>query len=107
MKLAKESKNEKLTLFLEETNKIFVSLGAAVQRQKDAKLSEAVKLLQGSESDLSEVDAPQDVSPDQDIEIIESDSNDDSNDLLEGERQFNLAIHSIQEKVIYDCFISI
>ncbi|KAL1203304.1 putative ATP-dependent DNA helicase CHR23 [Cardamine amara subsp. amara] len=99
MKLAKESKNEKLTLFLEETNKIFVSLGAAVQRQKDAKLSEAVKLLQGSESDLSEVDAPQDVSPDQDIEIIESDNNDDSNDLLEGERQFNLAIHSIQEKV--------
>ncbi|EOA19864.1 hypothetical protein CARUB_v10000115mg [Capsella rubella] len=99
MKLAKESKNEKLTLFLEETNKIFVSLGAAVQRQKDAKLSEGIKLLKGSESDLSEIDAPEDVLPDQDIEIIESDNNDDSNDLLEGERQYNLAIHTIQEKV--------
>lgn len=99
MKLAKESKNEKLTLFLEETNKIFVSLGAAVQRQKDAKLSENTKLLKGSESDLSDVDAPEDVLPAQDIEIIDSDNNDDSNDLLEGERQFNLAIHSIQEKV--------
>ncbi|VVB15168.1 unnamed protein product [Arabis nemorensis] len=98
MKLAKESKDEKLTIFLEETNKIFVSLGAAVQRQKNAKLSEGIELLEGSESAFSEVDAPwNERSPD--IEIIESDNNDDSNDLLEGERKYNLAIHSIQEKV--------
>lgn len=99
MKLAKESKNEKLTLFLEETNKIFVSLGAAIQRQKDANLSQGVNLLKGSESDLSEVDAQWNETP-HDIEIIESDNNDDSNDLLQGERQYNLAIHSIQDKVI-------
>ncbi|CAH2072376.1 unnamed protein product [Thlaspi arvense] len=86
MKLAKESKNEKLTLFLEETNKIFLSLGAAVQRQKDAKLTQGINIPEGSESD-------------QDIEIIEADNNDDSNDLLQGERQYNLGIHSEQEKV--------
>lgn len=99
MKLAKESKNEKLTLFLEETNKIFVSLGAAIQRQKDANLSEGVNLMKGSESDLSQVDAQWNETPN-DIEIIESNNNDDSNDLLQGERQYNLAIHSIQDKVI-------
>ncbi|ESQ41939.1 hypothetical protein EUTSA_v10015665mg, partial [Eutrema salsugineum] len=99
MKLAKESKDEKLTLFLEETNNILVSLGAVAQRQKDAKLSEGINILKGSDSDLSEVDSPEDVHPDQDIEIIESDNNDDSNDLLKGQRQYNLAIHSIQEKV--------
>ncbi|CAA7061967.1 unnamed protein product [Microthlaspi erraticum] len=84
MKLAKESKNEKLTLFLKETNKIFISLGAAIQRQKDA------NLVKGSESDLSEVDAQWNETPN---------DNDDSNDLLQGERQYNLAIHSIQDKV--------
>ncbi|XP_010468039.1 PREDICTED: probable ATP-dependent DNA helicase CHR12 [Camelina sativa] len=104
MKLVKESKNERLTTLLEETNKLLANLGAAVQRQKDAKLPEGIDLLKDSESDLSELDAPrseplQDLLPDQDIDITESDNNDDSNDLLEGQRQYNSAIHSIQEKV--------
>ncbi|XP_010546817.1 PREDICTED: probable ATP-dependent DNA helicase CHR12 [Tarenaya hassleriana] len=106
MRLVKESKNERLTTLLEETNKLLVNLGAAVQRQKDAKLSDGLEVepLKGSESELSEADVPksetpQEVLPDQDIEIIESDNNDDSSDLLEGQRQYNSAIHSIQEKV--------
>lgn len=105
MKLVKESKNERLTTLLEETNKLLANLGAAVQRQKDAKLPEGIEPLKDSESDLSELDAPrseplQDLLPDQDLDIAESDNNDDSNDLLEGQRQYNSAIHSIQEKVI-------
>uniref|UniRef100_A0A1J3DNP1 DNA helicase n=1 Tax=Noccaea caerulescens TaxID=107243 RepID=A0A1J3DNP1_NOCCA len=104
MKLVKESKNERLTTLLEETNKLLANLGAAVQRQKDAKLPEGIEPLKDSESDLSELDAPrseplQDLLPDQDLDIAESDNNDDSNDLLEGQRQYNSAIHSIQEKV--------
>ncbi|CAN8260319.1 unnamed protein product [Cochlearia groenlandica] len=104
MKLVKESKNERLTTLLEETNKLLANLGAAVQRQKDAKLPEGIDLLKDSESDLSELDAPknellQDLLPEQDLDIAESDNNDDSNDLLEGQRQYNSAIHSIQEKV--------
>ncbi|KAL1211796.1 putative ATP-dependent DNA helicase CHR12 [Cardamine amara subsp. amara] len=104
MKLVKESKNERLTTLLEETNKLLANLGAAVQRQKDAKPPEGIDPLKDSESDLSELDAPrseplQDLLPDQDIDITESDNNDDSNDLLEGQRQYNSAIHSIQEKV--------
>ncbi|XP_056855740.1 probable ATP-dependent DNA helicase CHR12 [Raphanus sativus] len=104
MKLVKESKNERLTTLLEETNKLLTNLGAAVQRQKDAKLPDGVDPLKDSESDLSELEAPrseplQDLLPDQDTDIAESDNNDDSNDLLEGQRQYNSAIHSIQEKV--------
>ncbi|KAL0838276.1 hypothetical protein Bca101_090166 [Brassica carinata] len=104
MKLVKESKNERLTTLLEETNKLLANLGAAVQRQKDAKLPDGIDPLKDSESDLSELDAPkgeplQDLLPDQDIDVTESDNNDDSNDLLEGQRQYNSAIHSIQEKV--------
>lgn len=104
MRLVKESKNERLTILLEETNKLLVNLGAAVQRQKDAKQSDGIETSKGSESDLSEVDAPkdgtpQDSFPDKDVEITDSDNNDDSNDLLEGQRQYNSAIHSIQEKV--------
>lgn len=105
MKLVKESKNERLTTLLEETNKLLANLGAAVQRQKDAKLPDGIDPLKDSESDLSELDAPkgeplQDLLPDQDIDVTESDNNDDSNDLLEGQRQYNSAIHSIQEKVM-------
>lgn len=92
MRMVKESKNERLTTLLEETNKLLVNLGAAVQRQKDSKHSEGFESLKDSENDFSELE--------EDMEIIDSDPNDDSSDLLEGQRQYNSAIHSIQEKVI-------
>ncbi|GAU14882.1 hypothetical protein TSUD_46750 [Trifolium subterraneum] len=105
MRMVKESKNERLTLLLEETNKLLVNLGAAVQRQKDFKHSDGIEPLEDSEADLPESDASKNgiskESPvDEDIDAIDSDHNDgDSNDLLEGQRQYNSAIHSIQEKV--------
>ncbi|GKV38526.1 hypothetical protein SLEP1_g46434 [Rubroshorea leprosula] len=97
MRLVKESKNERLTMLLEETNKLLVNLGAAVQRQKDAKHSDEIKDLKDSEVDSPEMDASKDGTP-QDS-LPEEDIDDDSGDLLEGQRQYNLAIHSIQEKV--------
>ncbi|KAM5569323.1 putative ATP-dependent DNA helicase CHR12 [Rosa sericea] len=91
MRMVKESKNERLTLLLEETNKLLVNLGAAVQRQKDSKHTEDIEALKDSEGDLTELE--------EDVEIIDSDRNDDSSDLLKGQRQYNSAIHSIQEQV--------
>jgi len=102
MRMVKESKNERLTLLLEETNKLLVNLGAAVQRQKDKKYSDGIEPLEDSEADLpeSEKNGISKESPiDEDIDVIDSDHNGDSSDLLEGQRQYNSAIHSIQEKV--------
>jgi SWI/SNF-related matrix-associated actin-dependent regulator of chromatin subfamily A protein 2/4 len=43
-----------------------------------------------------------------DEDLMDSDHNDDSSDLLEGQRQYNSTIHSIQEKVdIREYFIII
>lgn len=104
MRLVKESKNERLTTLLEETNKLLVNLGAAVQRQKDSKLSDGIETLDESDVDLTELDSsknatPQDLLIDEDLDAIDSDRNDENGDLLEGQRQYNSAIHSIQEKV--------
>ncbi|GMI95145.1 chromatin remodeling 12 [Hibiscus trionum] len=104
MRLVKESKNERLTMLLSETNKLLVNLGAAVQRQKDAKHSDGIEDLKDLDSDSPELDAskdgtPRDSLPEEDIDATDSDQNDESSDLLEGQRQYNLAIHSIQEKV--------
>ncbi|KAH7522353.1 hypothetical protein FEM48_Zijuj07G0129300 [Ziziphus jujuba var. spinosa] len=91
MRMVKESKNERLTTLLEETNRLLVNLGAAVQRQKDSKHSDGIESLNDSEGDLPELE--------EDAEIIDSDQNDDSSDLLEGQRQYNSAVHAVQEKV--------
>lgn len=91
MRMVKESKNERLTMLLEETNKLLVNLGAAVQRQKDIKHSEGIESLKDSEGDLTELE--------EDVDIIDSDCNDDSSDLLKGQRQYNSVVHSIQEQV--------
>ncbi|KAH1156879.1 hypothetical protein GYH30_029611 [Glycine max] len=105
MRMVKESKNERLTLLLEETNKLLVNLGAAVQRQKDSKQSDGIEPLEDSETDLPEPDGLKNgiskESPlEEDVDLIDSDRNGgDTSDLLEGQRQYNSAIHSIQEKV--------
>ncbi|XP_020216057.1 probable ATP-dependent DNA helicase CHR12 isoform X1 [Cajanus cajan] len=105
MRMVKESKNERLTLLLEETNKLLVNLGAAVQRQKDSKLSDGIEPLEDSETDLPESDGLKNAiskeSPlEEDVDLTDSDHNGgDASDLLEGQRQYNSAIHSIQEKV--------
>eukprot|EP00257_Ricinus_communis_P025348 XP_025012762.1 probable ATP-dependent DNA helicase CHR12 [Ricinus communis] len=109
MQLVKESKNERLTTLLQETNKLLVNLGAAVQRQKDAKHSDGFEPLKDSEADSPELDLSRNESPgdtplEEDADIIDSDRNDDSSDLLEGQRQYNSAIHAIQEMVNHKVF---
>ncbi|CAI0466239.1 unnamed protein product [Linum tenue] len=100
MRLVKESKNERLTMLLSETNKLLANLGAAVQRQKDT--GDGIEPLPGIEGDPVEVDASRDGSPGSTPEEdADSDNNDeDTTDLLEGQRQYNSAIHSIEEQVI-------
>ncbi|KAK4790333.1 hypothetical protein SAY86_017637 [Trapa natans] len=101
MKMVKESKNERLTMLLEETNKLLVNLGAAVQRQKDAGYTDTAEPLKDSEAELdaSSSGTPGEFEPEEEAVITDSDRNDDSSDLLEGQRQYNSAIHAIQEKV--------
>lgn len=99
MKMVKESKNERLNTLLAETNNLLHNLGAAVQRQKDAGHADEIEDLKYSEADLPELDASSSGTPAEEVDISESDRNDDSSDFLEGQRQYNSAIHSIQEKV--------
>ncbi|KAJ7980086.1 Chromatin structure-remodeling complex protein SYD [Quillaja saponaria] len=106
MRMVKESKNERLTTLLEETNKLLVNLGAAVQRQRDSKHLDGIEPLEEIDADSPELDASKNGTcrespPEEDIDILDSDHNGESetSDLLEGQRQYNSAIHSIQEKV--------
>ncbi|XP_072975768.1 probable ATP-dependent DNA helicase CHR719 [Typha angustifolia] len=107
MKMVEESKNERLKMLLGKTNELLVCLGAAVQRQKDAEHHDGLEALKGSESDdpsqisLSKSETPGEMSLDDDIDVGTGDSaqNVKTSDLLEGQRQYNSAVHSIQEKV--------
>ncbi|KAI3857573.1 hypothetical protein MKW98_028837 [Papaver atlanticum] len=87
-RLLKESKNERLTMFLGKTNDLLVQLGAAVQKQKDAELD-------GSKSESRAELVP---GGDEDL-LDDSDPNVKSNDLLEGQFHYDSAIHSIQESI--------
>ncbi|XP_078429763.1 SNF2/Brahma-type chromatin-remodeling protein CHR12 [Wolffia australiana] len=96
MRMVEESKNERLTTLLEKTNDLLVRLGAAVQRQKDAEHFVAAETRRDTETqseaeakDLSDVDLGSSTSP----------SSLRAKDLLEGQRQYDSAVHSIQEKV--------
>uniref|UniRef100_A0A175YQL1 Uncharacterized protein n=1 Tax=Daucus carota subsp. sativus TaxID=79200 RepID=A0A175YQL1_DAUCS len=104
MRMVEESKNERLTMLLGKTNELLVRLGAAVQRQKDAEHDgiEPLNELEANMPDYSpsktgilagskEEDDIIDMEPHQDVK---------PGDLLEGQRQYNSVIHSIQEKVI-------
>ncbi|GAB4843430.1 Probable ATP-dependent DNA helicase chr12 [Ancistrocladus abbreviatus] len=103
MKMVEESKNERLTMLLGKTNELLVSLGAAVQRQKNAEHPDSVEPLKDSEDDLPELSAPRsetpgELLPDEDVDANDKNSVKTGN-LLEGQRQYNSAVHSIQEKV--------
>ncbi|KAK8943780.1 Chromatin structure-remodeling complex protein SYD [Platanthera guangdongensis] len=106
MRLVEESKNERLTMLLGKTNELLVCLGAAVQRQKDAEHSDDVENLKGAEpgdgdATLSKTESPGELTfvEDKDIVSLESGTHFKTNDFLEGQRQYNSAVHSIQEKV--------
>ncbi|KAL4205146.1 hypothetical protein AMTRI_Chr01g113140 [Amborella trichopoda] len=107
MKMVEESKNERLTMLLGKTNELLVRLGAAVQRQKDAEHADDIETLKDSEADdplessVSKNGTPGDMDAEDDDNTLDDDSEHQvkSNDLLEGQRQYNSAVHSIQEKV--------
>ena len=107
MKMVEESKNERLTMLLGKTNDLLVRLGAAVQREKNATYDDSIEPLEGSDADLPELsasrtDTPAQSIPEEDEEIDdESDDKAKTGDLLEGQRKYNSAVHSIQEKVIF------
>ncbi|XP_057538661.1 probable ATP-dependent DNA helicase CHR12 [Amaranthus tricolor] len=100
MKMVEESKNERLTMLLGKTNELLVSLGAAVQRQKDAEHSDGIEPLEESDADIQELDVLKEGTPipDEDIDASEEDFG-KAGSLLEGQRKYNSAVHSIQEKV--------
>lgn len=105
MRMVEESKNERLTMLLGKTNDLLVRLGAAVQRQKDAE-HDGIEPLNGLDADLPEVSASNVKTPEDsilvgDADIVERvpDRGVKTGDLLEGQRQYNSVIHSIQEKV--------
>lgn len=106
MKMVEESKNERLTMLLGKTNDLLVCLGAAVQRQKDAEHTYGLETLKSSEIvDLVESpstsETPKELPIEEEMDSVNVDSGQKvkANDLLEGQRQYNSAVHSIQEKV--------
>ncbi|CAA3001319.1 probable ATP-dependent DNA helicase CHR12 [Olea europaea subsp. europaea] len=104
MKMVEESKNERLTMLLGKTNELLGRLGAAVQRQKDAE-HDGIEALQNSDADLLELsgsrtDTPGQSPPEEDEDVDnDSDRQVKTGDLLEGQRKYNSAVHSIEEKV--------
>ena len=103
--MVEESKNERLTMLLGKTNDLLVRLGAAVRRQKDAD-HDGIEPLSGPQTEVHQTPATkmkilEESVPDEDDDLIEAKLDDGvkTSALLEGQRQYNSVIHSIQEKV--------
>ena len=125
MRMVEESKNERLTTLLQKTDELLQSLGAMVQQQKDADRADVVKKEKSKDKakeigrGSSEVSSPkQRLSAEEEIEepspknlihesmdeaLSLSDHDGEGSvkkrDLLQGQRQYNLLVHSIEEKV--------
>ncbi|KAE8718927.1 hypothetical protein F3Y22_tig00109987pilonHSYRG00243 [Hibiscus syriacus] len=74
------------------------------RQRQCATRAEKLRWYEDLDSDSPELDAskdgtPRDSLPEEDIDATESDQNDESSDLLEGQRQYNLAIHSDKKSV--------
>ena len=108
MRMVEESKNERLTMLLGKTNDLLVRLGAAVRHQKDAE-HDGIEPVNAPETELpesssaSKIGTPDESQLDVDVDLIEAklDNGVKTSDLLEGQRQYNSVIHSIQEKVMF------
>ncbi|KAL2610518.1 hypothetical protein R1flu_029091 [Riccia fluitans] len=124
MRMVEESKNERLTTLLSKTDDLLQKLGAMVQKQKDADPEVPLKkekLAKGKDTgrELTGAASPRiravdgEKEPDDLVSpssrgktCVETGSSaDDDNlpgikrDLMEGQRQYNSAVHSIEEKV--------
>ncbi|XP_059311847.1 probable ATP-dependent DNA helicase CHR12 [Lycium ferocissimum] len=102
MKMVEESKNGRLKMLLEKTNELLGRLGAAVQQQKDAD-HYSIESLEGSDAEMtaSKTGTPGQSLPEEEEDVLDDGSTHDvkTSDLLEGQRKYNSAVHSIQEKV--------
>ncbi|OIT24296.1 PREDICTED: probable ATP-dependent DNA helicase CHR12 [Nicotiana attenuata] len=102
MKMVEESKNERLTMLLGKTNELLGRLGAAVQRQKDAD-HDGIEPMEGSDAEMapSKTGTPGQSLPEEEENVLDDEPTRDvkTSDLLEGQRKYNSAVHSIQEKV--------
>ncbi|WOL03336.1 hypothetical protein Cni_G12056 [Canna indica] len=107
MRMVEESKNERLKMLLGKTNELLVCLGAAVQRQKDAEHTDDLEDLRDSgarnlpQLTPSKSENCEEISLDNDDDVVDANASQNikTTDLLEGQRQYNSAVHSIQEKV--------
>ncbi|CAI9300329.1 unnamed protein product [Lactuca saligna] len=103
-----EIKNERFTMLLGKTNDLLVHLGVAVRHQKDAE-HDGIEPMNAPETELPKsssalkIGTPNESQLDVDVDLIEAklDNGVKTSDLLEGQRQYNLVIHSIQEKVMF------
>ncbi|CAI9108670.1 OLC1v1008336C1 [Oldenlandia corymbosa var. corymbosa] len=91
-KMVEESKNERLTELLEKTNEILGNLGAFIRLQKEKNADNEGIQLKGSDVGLPELSASKGETQ-SDGHVVKK------GDLLEGQRQYNSAVHSIEEKV--------
>lgn len=94
MRLVEESKNERLTTLLSRTDDLLQRLGAMVQKQKDAEPEDAFVKKDKVRGHLKDT-----TKESLDVESVDADPSYKKRDLLEGQRQYNSAVHSIEEKV--------
>lgn len=96
MRMVEESKNERLTTLLSRTDDLLQRLGAMVQKQKDAEPEDAFIVKKDHKPRGHPKDATRDLL---DNESVDAEAGSKKRDLLEGQRQYNSAVHSIEEKV--------
>eukprot|EP00252_Welwitschia_mirabilis_P025329 TRINITY_DN7867_c0_g1_i1.p1 TRINITY_DN7867_c0_g1~~TRINITY_DN7867_c0_g1_i1.p1 ORF type:complete len:1150 (+),score=277.75 TRINITY_DN7867_c0_g1_i1:156-3605(+) len=90
MRLVEESKNERLKTLLEKTNELLVSLGAAVQKQKDA---------EHAGDNVATEEASNEATANVIDDDLDCEAGSNKSDLLQGQRQYNSVVHKIQETV--------
>ena len=95
MRMVEESKNERLTILLSRTDDLLQRLGAMVQKQKDAEPEDAF-IVKKDKVRAHPRDAASDTLA---YDSVDADGGYKKRDLLEGQRQYNSAVHSIEEKV--------
>eukprot|EP00850_Spirogloea_muscicola_P024018 SM000424S15771 [mRNA] locus=s424:17992:24037:+ [translate_table: standard] len=110
LRLVEESKNERLKTLLGKTDDLLQRLGAMVQKQKDVGAEddnkEPPRKDRGTPPKATAVtvlkepgDGGSSVANEKDGAGVEADR-ETKRDLLEGQRQYNLAVHSIEEKIL-------
>ncbi|CAM8998397.1 unnamed protein product [Rhodiola kirilowii] len=100
LRMVEESKNERLAMLVEKTNTVLGSIGDAVRRQKGVDTSNISALLEETDPlNLTGSETHTDF-PSEGADAKDPGSFVKVGDILEGQRQYNSVIHSIQEQVV-------